>query len=81
MVHLGWLLGQTGQLEDGLVLSRLDLPFDKACLAPHRNRNSVRTASVWQVREPIHTRSSGRARHYERWLGPLRDALADGENR
>ena len=62
------------------VLSRVGLPFDEACLAPHRNRNSVRTASVWQVREAIHTRSSGRARNYERWLGPLREALAASQN-
>jgi hypothetical protein len=34
------------------------------------------TASVWQVRQPIYTRSVGRWRHYERHLGPLLDVLA-----
>ena len=37
----------------------------------------VRTASVWQVREPLYTTSCGRAQHYHRELTPLRDYLAD----
>lgn len=45
--------------------SYLDLPA----------RGPVRTASVWQVREPIYQRSSGRARHYYAWLGDLRSEL------
>lgn len=36
---------------------------------------AVRTASVWQVREPIYRRSSGRARHYLPWLGELQREL------
>jgi len=35
----------------------------------------VKTASVWQVREPLHRRSSGRARHYWSQLAPLREYL------
>jgi hypothetical protein len=38
---------------------------------------AIRTASVWQVREPLHTRSSGRARHYAEDLGSLRSYLAN----
>jgi hypothetical protein len=38
---------------------------------------AIKTASVWQVREPLHSRSSGRARHYAEDLGPLSDYLAD----
>jgi tetratricopeptide (TPR) repeat protein len=38
---------------------------------------SVRTASVWQVREPLYTRSSGRAAHYAAQLAGLRQNLAD----
>jgi tetratricopeptide (TPR) repeat protein len=40
-------------------------------------RGAVKTASVWQVREPIYQRSSGRARHYSRELAPLARYLAD----
>jgi hypothetical protein len=38
----------------------------------------VKTASVWQVREPLYTRSSGRWKNYERQLGPLIQALENG---
>jgi len=38
----------------------------------------VVTASVWQVRQPIYTRSVARWRHYERHLGPLLEVLAAG---
>lgn len=37
----------------------------------------VRTASVWQVREPIYTRSSGRASNYASHLAQLSTYLAD----
>ena len=41
-------------------------------------RGAVRTASVWQIRESIYQRSSGRARHYRRWLQELeRELRAD----
>ena len=42
-----------------------------------RAERAVKTASVWQVREPLYQRSSGRWRNYERHLAPLRAALGD----
>lgn len=36
---------------------------------------AVRTASVWQVRQPIYRHSSGRAQHYLGWLGELQREL------
>jgi tetratricopeptide (TPR) repeat protein len=54
----------------------LGLPWDPACLEFHRTERQVVTASVWQVRQPIYTRSVGRWRHYERNIGPLLNALA-----
>ena len=36
----------------------------------------VKTASVWQVRQPLYQSSSGRSRHYEQQLTPLRRFLA-----
>jgi tetratricopeptide (TPR) repeat protein len=38
---------------------------------------AIRTASTWQVREPLYSTSSGRARHYAEQLQELRDYLAD----
>jgi hypothetical protein len=32
---------------------------------------AVKTASVWQVREPIHARSSGRSQNYSKQLQEL----------
>ena len=38
---------------------------------------AIRTASVWQVREPLYGTSSSRSRHYAPELAPLREYLAD----
>jgi tetratricopeptide (TPR) repeat protein len=40
--------------------------WDAQCLSFHTLTNSVRTASVWQVREPLHENSVGRWKNYER---------------
>jgi tetratricopeptide (TPR) repeat protein len=39
--------------------------------------SAIKTASAWQVREPLYVTSSGRARHYARELEGLRDYFAD----
>ena len=51
------------------------LPWDDACLRPQDVNRTVLTASVWQVRQPVHKRSAGRWKAYEKHLTPLRDAL------
>jgi len=51
------------------------LPWDDRCLAFQELEREVRTASVWQVRQPIYTHSVGRWRRYERFLRPLIAAL------
>lgn len=55
----------------------LGLDWDDRYLSPESRSRAVKTASVWQVREPIYTRSSGRAAHYRAQLGELRDYLSD----
>ncbi|KCZ94575.1 tetratricopeptide repeat-containing sulfotransferase family protein [Hyphomonas johnsonii] len=59
------------------VLDFLGLPYDPACLDFQNSRAPVKTASVWQVREPLYTRSSGRWRNYQPHIGPLLEALND----
>ena len=54
------------------------LDWDPNCLEFHANKRVVHTASHWQVRQPIYTRSVDRWRHYEKHLGPLKEALAAG---
>jgi tetratricopeptide (TPR) repeat protein len=58
------------------LLEFCSLGSDEASLDPARGGGSVKTASVWQVREPIHARSRGRARHYARELEELAACLA-----
>lgn len=53
----------------------IGLSWDDRCLTFHERASLVRTASVWQVREPLYLRSSGRAQHYENRIAPLREAL------
>ena len=57
------------------LLSFLGLEWDEACL-DHRSGGAVRTASNWQVRKPVHQRSSGRWRNYAKELKPLRQRLS-----
>jgi tetratricopeptide (TPR) repeat protein len=60
---------QKSELEQ--VLAFLGLGWDERCAGVPATGRAVKTASVWQVREPIHGRSSGRARNYERQLQEL----------
>jgi tetratricopeptide (TPR) repeat protein len=53
------------------------LEWDDACLEFHKNKRSIRTASVTQVRQPIYTSSVERWRNYEQFLGPLLEALGE----
>ena len=59
------------------LLAYLGLPFEEACLRFHENDRAVRTASSEQVRRPINRDGMDRWQDYDRWLGPLRDALGD----
>ncbi len=53
------------------------LPWEDNCLAPERNERVVKTASVWQVRQPIYRTSVERWRPYEPWLGELAELVPD----
>jgi hypothetical protein len=53
----------------------IGLPWDDRCLKFHEKERAVRTASAWQVRQPIYKRSVARWRRYEKHLQPLADTL------
>jgi tetratricopeptide (TPR) repeat protein len=57
------------------IISFLGLRWSPACLNFHRTERTVQTASDWQVRQPLYTRSVGRWRNYETHLGPLFETL------
>ena len=59
------------------LLAWLGLDWDDRCLTFHAQKNSVKTASVHQVRRPLYADASGRWRRYAAHLQPLIDALAD----
>lgn len=48
-----------------------DLEWDENCLTNSETVQSVRTLSGWQVRQPLHKKSSGRWRNYEKYLRAL----------
>jgi hypothetical protein len=51
------------------------LNWTDAMLTPEKSTRSVRTASHWQIRQPINTRSVARWTRYEPWLEPTIDGL------
>jgi tetratricopeptide (TPR) repeat protein len=59
------------------LLDHCGLPFEDGCLRFYENERAVRTASSEQVRKPIYREGKDHHRHYEPWLGPLREALGD----
>jgi tetratricopeptide (TPR) repeat protein len=59
------------------LLGFLGLDWDERCLEPDRRAGAVKTASVWQVREPLYQHACGRARHYADRLGKLREYLGE----
>jgi hypothetical protein len=65
---------------EGNVRRMLDfcgLEFEPACVEFHKTERSVRTASSEQVRQPIYREGLDQWKHYEPWLGELKDALGD----
>jgi tetratricopeptide (TPR) repeat protein len=64
------------ETESRRIVAACGLTWDAACMNFQNTRRAVRTASAGQVRQPIHSRSVGRWRRYERHLGPLLDALS-----
>jgi len=59
------------------LLDACRLPFHPGCLRFHENERAVRTASSQQVRQPIFRDAVEHWRHYEPWLGPLKESLGN----
>lgn len=64
---------QEGQTR--VLLDRLGLEFEPACLDFESNATAAATASSVQVREKMHNRSVGRWKQFARQLQPLRERL------
>jgi tetratricopeptide (TPR) repeat protein len=57
------------------LLEFCSLDFEPGCLEFYKNERSVRTASSEQVRQPIFKEGLDQWRHFEPWLGPLKQSL------
>jgi hypothetical protein len=70
-------LVRSPKAEVGRLLTGCGLPWEDGVLDFANAEGPVKTASVWQVREPLHPRSSGRWRNYEKHLGRFEPLLAE----
>jgi tetratricopeptide (TPR) repeat protein len=57
------------------LLHHCGLRWDEACVSFHETKRPVRTASVYQVRQPLYKSSVGRWRRFEKHLRPLYASL------
>ena len=57
------------------LINHLGLDWEDACLSPHKNKRSVRTASQQQVRQKVYRGSSEAWRKYEQFLNGAFDNL------
>jgi len=53
------------------ILAACNLPWDPACLEFNQASGAVKTASLWQVRQPIYRTSKQRWVNYAEHLRPL----------
>jgi tetratricopeptide (TPR) repeat protein len=63
------------------ILAYCGLEFDPACLEFHRSRRAINTPSSEQVRQPLYRGALSKWKHYDPWLGGLRETLGDAVDR
>jgi len=61
--------------ESRRIIEYLGLEWEDACLQFHKTERAVRTASNWQVRQPIYTTSVAKWKAYEAHIQALLEAL------
>ncbi|GMQ95684.1 MAG: hypothetical protein BMS9Abin14_134 [Gammaproteobacteria bacterium] len=57
------------------LIDTIGLDWDDRCLAFHQNKRAVRTASNWQVRQPMYKTARKRWKNYEKNLAQLKADL------
>jgi tetratricopeptide (TPR) repeat protein len=57
------------------ILEFCELEFEQGCLEFYKTQRAVHSASSEQVRRPLYRQGVDQWRHYEPWLGPLKEAL------
>lgn len=59
------------------IIDYLELPWEEGVLSYQELDRAVKTASVWQVRQPVYKTSKAKWKRYEKYLEPLEAALAE----
>ena len=59
------------------IIDYMALPWEEGVLSFQQLERAVKTASVWQVRQPVYTTSKAKWKRYEQHLGALEAALAE----
>jgi tetratricopeptide (TPR) repeat protein len=59
------------------IIDYLELPWEEGVLSFQELDRAVKTASVWQVRQPVYTTSKAKWKRYAEHLEPLEMALAE----
>jgi tetratricopeptide (TPR) repeat protein len=57
------------------ILEFCELEFEQGCVEFYKTERTVHSASSEQVRRPLYREGVDHWRHYEPWLGPLKEAL------
>ena len=57
------------------ILDFCEIEFEPGCIEFYNTERAVHSASSEQVRRPIYREGVDQWRHYEPWLGPLKEAL------
>jgi len=70
-------LTQNPEDEIRKLLAACDLEFQENCVGFEKTEAVVKTASAFQVRQPMYTSSVGLWEKYQEFLGPMLDELQD----
>lgn len=57
------------------IFQSLNLEMDERCLKTENGNHIIKTASLWQARQPIYQQSIARWKHYEEFLTPLKSLI------
>ncbi|HWY93839.1 MAG TPA: sulfotransferase [Steroidobacteraceae bacterium] len=57
------------------ILEFCELEFEQGCVEFYKTERTVHSASSEQVRRPLYREGVDQWRHYEPWMGPLKEAL------
>jgi len=63
------------EAESRRLLTHCHLEWEDTCLTFYKQKRTVKTASVWQSRQPIYADSQQRWKSYQAYLSPLQKAL------